>query len=394
MMNFEFSMPTEIIFGREATLKIGQLAEKYGKKVLIHYGSKRIEENGILDQITALLAERQLESIKLGGVRCNPQVELAQKGVRLCKKEGVQLILAIGGGSVIDSAKAIAMGACSEAPVWDLYKNAVKVDRALPIGAVVTIPASASECNGMSVLSNDQTGEKRALYCRYTLPRFAILNPEYTLSLPRYNTAVAAVDIFSHAFERYVDLRRGSFLWDGLCESLMRTVVELASKLMANPTDYNLRSELMWTAAMAHNNMLGPGGDFACHGLAHPLTGEYGLAHGAALAIILPAWCRYVNPRHPEKFQAFAQGVWGVGSGEDAVACLVDFIENLGLAVDLKTVGIHRRDSKKEAKRLAAMACPTGNSVLGGGLELVDRESAEAIYDLAFEGPIAGMKRS
>ncbi|QAT41746.1 iron-containing alcohol dehydrogenase [Aminipila luticellarii] len=381
MINFEFSMSTQIIFGRGAQLKVGQLVNPYGKKVLLHYGSDRIEKNGVLEQLISILKGQGIKYRKFGGVKSNPDVELAQQGAKICKEEKIDMILAIGGGSVIDSAKAIAVGSCTEQLIWDIYKNSLKVQEALPIGAVVTIPASASESNAMSVLSNYGTHEKKAFYCRKTLPKFAVLNPEYTVSLSAYNTAVTAIDIFSHAFERYFDLRRDSFLWDSMCESVMKAVIQIAPEIMKKPQDYELRSEMMWAASVAHNNMLGPGGDFASHGLAHVLTAEYGLPHGAALAVIMPAWCRYIIGRHEKKFQTFGRNVWNVDSGEKAIQAFIQFIQKLGLASDFKLAGIKNAD----INRLASLACEGDALTLGGGIEEIDKRAAAEIYKIANE---------
>lgn len=379
MMNFEFSINTQMIFGRNAQLKIGKLTAQYGKKVLIHYGSDRIKKNGILQEIIALLDNQNIKHIEFGGVKSNPDVEFSQKGAELCKKENIDMILAIGGGSVIDSAKAIAIGACSKNLIWDIYKNSFEVRDALPIGVVVTIPATASESNSMSVLSNYSTHEKKALYCKNTLPKFAILNPDYTLSISTYNTAIAAIDIFSHAFERYFDLRRDSFLWDSMCEAVMKVVIEITPKLMNNPEDYQLRSELMWAASVAHNNMLGPGGDFASHELSHVLTAEYGLAHGAALAIIMPAWCKYILSKHENKFRDFAKNVWNANDTEKALEKFIDFIQQLELPTNLNMAGIKEVD----IDRLTSLVFKEENTVIGGGIELIDKQAADTIFKIA-----------
>lgn len=379
MINFEFSLNTQIFFGRGTQLKTGELTAQYGKKVLIHYGSDRIKRNGILDEIVALLKKQNIEYIEFGGVNSNPDVELAQKGAELCKNKNIDMILAIGGGSVIDSAKAIAIGACSKKPIWEIYKNSLEVKEALPIGVVVTMPATASESNAMSVLSNYCVHEKRAFYCKNTLPKFAILNPEYTLSISTYNTAIAAIDIFSHAFERYFDLRRKSLLWDSMCEAVMKVIIEIAPKLMDNPEDYQMRSELMWAASVAHNNMLGPGGDFTSHELSHILTAEYGLPHGAALAIIMPAWCNYVLERHENKFTEFAKNVWNVNDGEKAIEQFVQFIQQLALPTNLKMAGIKDVDIDK----LTSLAFKEENTVIGGGTEQINEEAAKMIFKIA-----------
>ena len=292
MINFEFSLPTAIKFGKDAHLEVGKLISRLGSKVLIHYGSDRIRKSGLLDRIEKLLEQQGVAFVEYGGVRSNPSVETAQKAVMLCKAENVDCILAIGGGSVIDSAKAIALGALSDADLWDIYSGKSPVpEKAIPIGAIITIPATGSEANGVSVLSNYEMQDKRAISNPLCIPRFAVLNPEFTASIPARDTAVAAADIFSHCFERYFDLRRKSQIWNSLCEAAMKSVIDITPKLLKNLDNYELRSEMMWSATVAHSNMLGPGGDFACHGLAHALTVKHEIPHGAALALVMPAWC-------------------------------------------------------------------------------------------------------
>lgn len=379
MINFEFDLPTKIMFGKDSQLKVADLIETYGKKVLIHYGSDRIKKNGLFSQVTGLLKEKGIAYVELGGAKSNPSLKIAEEGSALCKKEKIDMVLAIGGGSVIDSAKAIAIGACMEADIWSVYLGETKVKKALPIGAIVTISASASEANSMSVISNYETHDKRALFCPASIPKFAILNPEYTLTLSSYNTAISAVDIFAHAFERYFDLRRNSLIWDYMCEAVMRTVLEVAPKLLESPENYDLRSELMWAATVAHSNMVGTGGDFTSHELSHILTAQYGISHGEALAIIMPAWCKYMLDKYPIKFSIFGNTLWATDNGKVAIEKLVSFIKSLGLPADLKTAGITDLDPESFAR----LAFTNGIESLGGGLGEVKLQDAEKIFALA-----------
>lgn len=379
MINFEFSLPTKIKFGRGAHLETGRLISDLGSKVLIHYGSERIRKNGLLGQIEKQLQDEGLAFVECGGVQSNPSVEASRKAVDLCKREKVNCILAIGGGSVIDSAKAIALGALSDSDLWDIYAGKSDMpEKALPIGVIITIPATGSEANGVSVLSNYESQDKRALSNPLCIPRFAVLNPELTLSIPAYETAVAAADIFSHCFERYFDLRRGSQMWRALCEAAMKTIVDITPKLLDNLSNYELRSELMWSATVAHSNMLGPGGDFACHGLAHALTVRYEIPHGAALALVMPAWSMYMQKNFVEKFDDFARNVWNAVTGEEGLRCMKEFLRKLGLSVSLRQAGI--TDAKPE--ELADQAFIHGEEFLGGGLQKVYPSDAAEIYKL------------
>ena len=379
MINFEFSIPTSIKFGLDSHLETGSTMKKFGRKVLIHYGSERVKRTGLMEQVERQFDKEGIAFIEYGGVRPNPSVELAQAAVELCKREQIDCILAIGGGSVVDSAKAIALGACSSAALWDIYSGKSSVlDRALPLGVIITIPATGSEANGVSVLSNYSTKDKRAISNPLCIPRFAILNPELTKGLPRYETAVAAADIFSHCFERYFDLRRGSRIWDSLCEASMKTIIEVTPKLLDDLENYEFRSELMWTATVAHSNMLGPGGDFGCHSLAHALTVKYEIPHGAALALIMPAWCRFMSVRFPDRFMEFFRNVWGADTFEEGIQRLSKFLNRLGLPMKLSEAGI----AEFQPEDLVDQAFSHGEEYLGGGFQRIYKPEAKAIYQL------------
>lgn len=377
MINFEFSIPTVIKFGRDAQMNTGTMIRSLGKKVLIHYGSDRVKRNGLLEQIEKQLKAEGVSFIESGGVQPNPSVELAQSAAELCKREQIDCILAIGGGSAVDSAKAIALGACSNASLWDIYSGKSSMpDRALPIGAVITIPATGSEANGVSVLSNYAAQDKRAISSPLCIPRFAILNPALTLSIPGFETAVAAADIFSHCFERYFDLRRDSRIWNSMCAAVMKTVADTTPRLLRDLENYELRSEMMWAATTAHSNILGPGGDFACHALAHVLTVRYQIPHGEALALIMPAWCRYVIEHNLDAFETFATEVWNVSGGEEGIMRLEAFLKQIGMPGTLREAGIERVPYLE----LAEQAFAHGEAFLGGGLCKIDLQAALEIY--------------
>lgn len=376
MIDFEFSLATKIVFGKGSQKKVGGLSEKYGRRIMIHYGSERIRKSGILTEIEQLLQEKNLEYIEFGGVKSNPDVEFAQKGVEICRENNIDMILAIGGGSVIDSAKAIGLGACSKEAIWDIYSGRASAEKSLPIGVILTIPAAASESNCTSVLSNYKTHEKKVLYCPESLPKFSILNPQYTLSISEYNTAMALTDIFAHAFERYFDLRKESLLWDNMCEAAMKTVAEIAPKLLANPKDYKLRSEMMWAASVCHNDMLGLGGDFACHELSHTVTAEYGIPHGSALAIIMPSWCRYMAPKYKDKLERFGKAVWGSRNTDETIRDLENFIKSMGLPVTFAEAGVEAADPVM----LAEKTFTANVEKLGGGLDYIDKNAAMEIF--------------
>lgn len=338
MYNFEFNMPTKIYFGTEQEKRVGQLMRPYGKRVLMLYGSSRIYETGLGGALEQYMREAGIEVFPLGGVIPNPHLSHIRQAIEYCRDKEIGAILAVGGGSVIDSAKAIALGVLHQGDLWDLYEGSQTDSGALPVGAVVTVPATASECNGMSVITNDATNKKLMGFFEVTWPKFAILNPKLTLTVPAYQTAIGAFDIFSHAFERYLDLSRNSDLLDSMTEGLMKTVIAQTKIAIKEPENYQARAELMWAASVAHNDMLGPGGDFTCHEISHIVTEEYGTPHGAALAMIIPAWCRETLPYQTERLKRFAQNVWGVQGETDPFAAAIKgieqmeaFIRNIGL---------------------------------------------------------------
>lgn len=342
MYNFNFSIPTEIHFGKDCELSAGPLMRSYGERILMVYGSERIFEDGLGGRLVKSLQDADCTVHLCGGVKPNAEVSFIENAIEAARKESIDGILAVGGGSVIDSAKAISAGWGYEDSVWQLYQNPLAEPKVfLPIGAVVTMPAAASESNDMSVISDDDTGKKLARPFAQVRPKFALLNPELTLTISSFQTASGGFDIFAHAFERYFDLTRGSSLLDGLTESLMRTVIHVLPKVLDAPGDVQLRGELMLAATMAHNDTLGPGGDFACHEISHVITEKYGVAHGAALAMILPAWCSCMWRKAPERFSQFFQRVWATtgNSREEIIIKGIDtmrsFVEQIGLSLSV-----------------------------------------------------------
>lgn len=391
MYDFHFSIPTEIYFGKACERKAGALmARQVGKggRVLLVYGSERIfrAEAGGQDGQKSLgeTIEEDLQTagctvFKLGGVRPNADAAYIRQAVDVIRKEGINGILAVGGGSVIDSAKAASAGAFFDGDIMELYGNpACMPERFLPVGAVVTLPATASESNAMSVISDSVTGKKIARAFEQSKPKFALLDPALTLSVSRFQTASGGFDIFAHAFERYFDLNRQSSLLDRMTLALMKEIVQTLPKTLEDPENEALRGELMLAASVAHNDMLGPGGDFGCHEMSHQITESFGVIHGAALAMLLPAWCEYISHQAPERFAAFFQEVFDVKEEqtqdviEKGIRALRKFIEDLGLAQELET----------EKLDLAALAEQTldGRPFIGWGLTGLTAFDIEQIY--------------
>lgn len=397
MFDFQLSVPTQIHFGRDSELLAGRLMRPLAQKVLMVYGSDRIFRSGLGARLQESLKEAGCSVICLGGVKPNAETDWIEEARKLAADENIKGILAVGGGSVIDSAKALAASVFFSGSVTELYENPeIQPKRCLPVGAVVTIPATASESNPMSVISDSVTHRKIAKPMPASQPRFALLDPALTLSVPAYQTASGGFDIFAHAFERYFDLRRGSSLLDAMTEAVMKQVVDLLPKILAGIEDgeternLQLRGDLMLAATVAHNDMLGPGGDFACHEISHVITEKFGVAHGAALAMILPAWCRVMWKEAPERFERFFRVVWNADgeSGEaviqDGIAKMEGFIDKIGLARKIKAPALSAA-SEEECGRIlsdiaAEAAGPAGR--IGGGLAAINADQITEICKL------------
>jgi len=283
-----------------------------GKKVLIHYGGGSIKSNGVFDRVVASLNERKIPYIELGGVMPNPRSGIVYEGIELCRKEGIDFILAVGGGSAIDSAKAIAAGVPYTGDFWDYYGTGKPVNEALPIGTVLTIAAAGSEGSPDSVITHENGMLKRATSGEALRPRFSILNPQSTCTLSAYQTACGITDIMAHVCERYFTNTKNVEITDRLCEGILQTMIEESPKVISNLQDYDARANIMWAGMVAHNNLCGVGRDqdWSSHGIEHELSSLYDVAHGAGLAVIMPAWMKYVMKHDVTRFAQFAVRVW------------------------------------------------------------------------------------
>ena len=348
MIDFRFLSSTEIIFGKNTQTAVGAETKKYGTKVLLHYGGGHIKRSGLYQQVVDSLIDAGVDFIEMGGVQPNPRLELVYEGIALCREKGVDFLLAVGGGSAIDSAKAIALGMKYDGDVWDFYSGKARPEKALPVGVVLTIPAAGSEASDSSVIMNG--GLKRGLTTDLQRARFAIMNPELTYSLPPYQTACGISDIMAHIMERYFTRVPNVELTDRLCEAALKTVIGNAPTVMAQPDHYDARAEIMWAGTLAHNNLLSTGriGDFASHQIEHELSAINDVAHGAGLAIIFPAWMKYVYKTDMARFTQFAVRVWNVEQNFsdpektvlEAIARHRSFYQSLGLPVTLAEIGI------------------------------------------------------
>ena len=350
MRDFEFLSPTKIIFGRNSEAKVGREVKNYSRKILLHYGKGSIIRTGLYDRVVKSLKEEGIDFIELGGVQPNPRVSLVREGIEICRKNGINFILAIGGGSVIDSSKAIAVGVPYSGDVWDFYAGKMEPKTALPVGVVLTIPAAGSEASKSSVITNEDGWYKRSINTEIIRPRFAIMNPEVTFTLPPYQTACGAADIMAHVMERYFTNDKGVNFTDRLCEATLKTVIYNVPIVLKKPDDYDARAQIMWASTIAHNDLLSTGrtGDWASHGIEHELSGIYDIPHGAGLAIVFPAWMKYVYKHNIERFIQFAINVWNVEPNFESperialegVERLKRFFKDIGLPTSLSEANI------------------------------------------------------
>ena len=330
-LNFSYYTPTKVVFGRNSENQVGALVKaQQCKKVLLHYGSGSVIKTGLLARIEASLKEQGIDYVALGGVVPNPRLSLVYQGIDLCRKEGVDFILAVGGGSTIDSAKAIAFGAANDGDVWDFYTGTREADCCLPVGVVLTIAAAGSEMSCGTVITKEEGWLKRAYDCDLCRPKFAVMNPELTMTLPDYQTASGAVDILMHTMERYFNQSDNMEITDAISEGLLRTVMKYTRILVEDPQNYEARAEVMWAGSLAHNGLTGcatGGGDWTCHNMEHEIGGIFDVAHGAGLAAVWGSWARYVWKAAPYRFEKFAVNVMGVTPGADQAATVLRGIE-------------------------------------------------------------------
>ena len=392
MKNFVYYTPTEVVFGKGSESKVGSLVKQFGgKKVLLHYGGKSAERSGLLGRVCGALDAECVEYVKLGGVVPNPRLSKVYEGIELCKKEGVDLILAVGGGSVIDSAKAIGLGLMYDGDVWDFFAGKAKAESGFPVGVVLTIPAAGSEMSCSCVITKEDGAEKRSYDDDVLRPKFAVMDPELTYSLPAYQTACGVVDIMMHTMERYFSQEDDMTLTDEVAEAILRTVKDCACKVMKNPEDYRCRAQIMWAGSLAHNGLTGCGtvGDFASHQLEHELSGLYDVAHGAGLAAIWATWARYVYKENVSRFVRFAVNVMGVtndfadpeATALAGIEAMERFYRDLSMPTSISEL-IGREPTDAEIK-LMAEKCSRGGVRTVGHFKELDMADMEAIYRLA-----------
>ena len=388
MDNFEFCNPTKIIFGRGTEAQVGKETAAYSKKVLLHFGGGSIKSSGLYDRVTASLKAAGVEWVELGGVKPNPRLSLVHEGVKLCKAHGLGLVLAVGGGSVIDSAKAIAMGAVIDHDVWDFYMGKGAPTSALPVATILTLPAAGSESSTGTVITKEEGWLKRAVNSELIYPRFSILNPELAMTLPPFQVACGAMDISAHLMERYFTNVKNVSFTDRLIEGTLNTIMRQAPRILANPQDYDAWSEFMWAGTIAHNNLLNTGrvGDWASHDIEHEISGIYDVAHGAGLAVVFPAWMKHVLHHDLNRFVQWAVRVWNVemdvfnpeAVALEGIARMEAFFTSLGVGTRMKDLGI-------TDDRIDEMAdkCTDGDTRTVGNFVKLDRAAVAKILRLA-----------
>ena len=392
MKDFNFYAPTRVVFGREAEEKLPQLIQQYGGgKVLVHFGGGSARKSGLLNKVEKMLTEAGISFVELGGVVPNPLLSKVKEGIALCQKEQVDFILAVGGGSVIDSAKAIGYGVGYSGDVWDFWDGKAVPQSCLPIGVMLTIPAAGSEMSSSCVITNDDGMLKRGVNSDLCRCKFAIMNPERTYTLPPYQTAAGATDIMMHTMERYFSKYEDALLTDAIAEALLRTVMEATPEVLKNPEDYRHRAAIMWASSLSHNDLTecGTEKDFACHKLEHELSGLFGVTHGAGLAAIWGSWARYVMDKHLNRFAKFAVNVMGVtndftdakATALKGVEAIERFFHAIGMPTSIPEL-IGRQATDKEIETLVEK-CSRGGKMNIGAMEVLTPDDMTAVYRLA-----------
>ena len=391
MFDFKYFTPTKVIFGKNTESKVAELINEFGgTKVLIHYGGGSVVRSGLLQRVKDTLDAAGISYVELGGAVPNPHLSLVYEGIELCKKENVDFLLAVGGGSAIDSAKAIGYGLANEGDVWDYYDYKRKVTGSVPLGVILTIAATGSEMSDSSVITKEEGLVKRGYSSDFGRPKFAIMNPELTMTLPDYQTACGCTDIMMHTMERYFTNGGNMELTDALAEGLLRTVKKNAIILHDDPKNYDARAEVMWAGSLSHNGLTGcgnDGGDWMTHKLEHELGGLYDVAHGAGLAAIWGSWARYVYKNCLHRFKKFALNVMDVentGSDEEialrGIEAMEDFYRSINMPTNLRELGVNATD---EDLKLMAHKCAVGVGGEMGSAKVLNEEAMLEIFRMS-----------
>ena len=391
MQNFDFYTPTRMIFGKDTQKQVGKIVKEYGfKKVLVHFGGASAKKSGLLDQVTDALEAEGIAYVTLGGVQANPTLAMAKEGIELCKKEGVDMILAVGGGSVIDSSKCIADGVGNpDTDVWNFFIGQGAPKKALPVGVILTLSASGSEMSASCVITNEEQGLKRGFNSVTHRPLFSICNPELTYTVSKFQTGCGTVDIMMHTLERYFSLGGDTPLTDRIAEGLLKTVIEAGKVADQEPDNYEARASLMWAGSLSHNGLTGLGRDFfmQVHQLEHELSGMYPrIAHGAGLFALWPSWARYVCAGDVNRFARYAVNVWNIDMDFEnpmntalaGIQATEDFFKSLGMPTSLKEL-----DVEPEKIEEMAVKCTNYGKRTLPGIKVLGKEEMMEIYRMA-----------
>ncbi len=396
--DFNFYSPTQVVFGKSAEEQLAALVRRYGgTRVLVHYGGGSARRSGLLDKVFGMLSDAGIGYVEMGGVVPNPLLSKVKEGIELCRKENVDFILAVGGGSVIDSAKAIAYGVPYDGDPWDFWDGKAVPQSSLSVGVILTIPAAGSEMSDSCVVTRDEDLNKRGFNNDLCRCKFAIMNPERTYTLPPYQTAAGATDIMMHTMERYFSRYDGMTLTDSIAESLLRTVKDSIFEVLKNPTDYRHRAQIMWAGSLSHNNLTECGleKDFATHRLEHELSALFGVTHGAGLAAMWGSWARFVMPKHVSRFVQYAVNVMGVtndltdpeGTALRGIEATERFFHAIGMPTSIPE--LLGREVTDDEIALMVRKCSRGGTITLGSIEKIGTKEMETIYRMASSQPLS-----
>lgn len=389
MENFTFHSPTEFVFGKDMEQETGKLLERSGaRKVLLHYGGGSIKKTGLFDRVTESMKQRGVDFVELGGAKPNPVDSLVYRGIELCRKERCDFVLAVGGGSAIDSAKAIAAGVKYDGDFWDFFDKKASIRDALPVGVVLTIPAAGSEGSVATVITREDQGLKRGTGSDLLRPRFAVINPELTYTLPAWQTAAGVVDMMSHILERYISGTKNVILTDRLCEATLISIMEAARRVTQESENYEARATICWAGTIAHNGILGVGRqeEWTTHALEHELSALYDMTHGAGLAVLFPAYMEYTLEEDVERYYRLATQVFGVAPNHydrkavalEGIRRLREFFREIGMPITLKEAGARKEDIPKLLSTLEK-----NQGAEFGSFMKLNLEDARRIYEMA-----------
>lgn len=390
MQNFHYSIPTEIFFGKGQIKVLGEQVKKYGSRVLLTYGGGSIKKIGLYDEVIKILKDNNIEFWELGGIDPNPRIDSVREGIRIIRENDIDFILAVGGGSTIDCSKAIAAGYYYEGDPWDLVIRKVKVVNSLPLGTILTLSATGSEMDSGAVISNLETNQKLSFGHRSMAPKFSILDPTYTFTVPKIQTAAGVADIMSHTFENYFTLNDGAYLQNRLAEGILKTCIKYGKIAFEEPDNYEARANLMWASSLAINGLLSYGKDteWSVHDMEHELSAYYDITHGIGLAILTPPWMEYVlDDERVDKFVEYGVNVWDIDSSKDKYSIAKEAIENtreffksFDIPMSLREVGIEEKDLEVMAK--SAIENNRGRKI--GNFKPLDYEDILEIYKRAY----------